>query len=420
MKKKLTSALALILTVILLVSCSAQTSKNQSTKGDPKDGKKQAQGVTDKEIIVGLTGPQTGPVAEYDKVRRGVQAYFNYVNDNGGVNGRKLKLIAYDDQYQPAKTLQSIQRLIEQDKVFSIIYPIGTANIAASQQLLEKTGIPVTGLGTGADKFVNPPIKNVFGGTFNYVVEAKVFLDYSVNKLNAKKIAIAYQNDDFGKQGLEAIKKNIGKYPGVSIVKEVPFLATDKEFSSQAQQLKEAKADVIIMNTTPAPAAALRKEMHKIGASDTPFIVSQTGGADKNQFNLAGKDAWEGIISSLQYPNYEEQMDNPGVKKYVEYVTKDFGKESLGALSEGAWSTAQVYVEGLKRAGDDLSWENFIKKMETFDKWDGSFYPSVTYTAEHRYGNTSLFLVQAKAGDLVPVTGNIHYDPEKDKIEYEK
>jgi branched-chain amino acid transport system substrate-binding protein len=420
MKKKISSLLALFLTVILLVSCSSQTAGNQSTSGKTKDGKKVAQGVTDKEILVGLTGPQTGPVAEYDKVRKGVQAYFNYVNDNGGVNGRKLKLIAYDDQYQPAKTLQSMQRLIDQDKVFSMIYPIGTANISASLQLLEKTGIPVTGLGTGADKFVNPPIKNIFGGTFNYVVEAKVFLDYSVNKLHAKKIAIAYQNDDFGKQGLEAVKSNISKYKGVTIVKEVPFLATDKEFSSQAQQLKDAKADVIIMNSTPAPAAGLRKEMHKIGASDTPFIVSQTGGADKNQFNLAGKDAWEGTISSIVYPTYDQTPNDPDVKKYVDNVTKAFGKETLGALSQGAWSTAQVYVEGLKRAGDNLTWDNFNKQMETFDNWDGSFYPSINYSPKHHYGNTTLYLVQAKGGDLVPITDPIYYDADKEEIIYKK
>lgn len=417
MKKKLTSIFILFLTFTLLVACGGKETGNKATSGESKGDKKLAQGVTDKEILVGHSGPQTGPVAEYDKVRKGLQAYFNYVNDNGGVNGRKIKLISYDDQYQPAKALQGTQRLIEEDKVFSIIYPIGTANIAASLQLLQSSGIPVTGLGTGADKFVNPPIKNVFGGTFNYVVEAKVFLDYAVNKLNAKTIAIAYQNDDFGKQGLGAIKDNIGKYKGVSIVKEVPFLATDKEFSSQAQQLKNAKADVIIMNSTPAPAAALRKEMHKIGESDIPFIVTTTAGADKNQFNLAGPDAWEGTISSVQYVNYEES-DDPAVKNYVEQVTKDFGKETLGSLSQGAWATGMVYVEGLKRAGDDLTWENFIKQMETFENWDGTFYPGVTYTPEHRYGNTSLFLIQAKNGKLEPITKEIHFDPEKDEIIY--
>lgn len=418
MKKKLTTVLALFLSIILLVACSGQTNGDQSTSKESKETKKAAQGVSEKEILVGHTGPQTGAVAEFDKVRRGIQSYFNYVNDNGGVNGRKLKLIAYDDQYQPAQTIQGIKRLIEQDKVFAIVVPIGTANIDASIQHLQKTGIPVTGLGTGADKFVNPPINNVFGGTFNYVIEAKVILDYAVNKLNAKKIAIAYQNDDYGKQGLEAIQKNIKKYPGVSITKEVPFLATDKEFSSHAAQLKGSKPDVIIMNSTPAPAALLRKEMFEIGASNIPFIVSQSGGSDLNQFNLAG-NAWEGTISSLPYPSYVDTMDDENTKNYVEYVSKDFGKEALGSLTQMGWTSAEVFVEGVKRAGDDLSWENFIKKMDTFDKWDGSFYPAVSYSEKHRYGNTSLFLVQAKNGRLETI-GKSYYDPEKEEIVYEK
>jgi len=419
MKRKFLSTFVLLLTVILLVSCSGQTSGSQSSSEKTKDGKKVAQGVTDKEIRVGLTGPQTGPVAEYDKVRKGVQAYFNYTNDNGGVNGRKLKLIAYDDQYQPAKTLQGMQKLIDQDKVFAIIFPIGTANIAASLPMLEKSGIPVISLGTGADKYVNPPIKNIFGGTFNYVIEAKVFLDYSVKELHAKKIAIAYQNDDFGKQGLQAIKSNISKYKGVSIIKEVPFLASDKEFSSQAQQLKQAKPDVIIMNSTPAPAAGLRKEMYKIGASKIPFIVSQTGGQDKNQFNLAGNDAWNGVITSLGFQSYEE-LKGDNVKNYEEYVGKKYGEETMGALSQMAWSAGQIFVEGLKRTDKDLTWENYINKLNTFDNWNESFYPSINYSPKHHYGNTTLFLVQAKDGDLNPVTGNIFYDADKEEIIYEK
>ncbi len=423
MKKKLTSIIAVLMTVMLLVSCSGQKSSNQPTTGSSKEGTKEgtkvSQGITDKEIVVGLTGPQTGPVAEYDKVRKGAQAYFDYINDNGGVNGRKIKFIAYDDQYQPAKTLQGMQKLIEQDKVYAIIMPIGTANIAASLPMLEKSGIPVISLGTGADKYVNPPIKNIFGGTFNYVIEAKVFLDYAVNKLNAKKIAIAYQNDDFGKQGLEAVKSNISKYKGVSIIKEVPFLASDKEFSSQAQQLKQAKPDVIIMNSTPAPAAGLRKEMYKIGASDIPFIVSQTGGQDKNQFNLAGNDAWNGVITSLGFQPYD-QLKGDNVKNYIDYVSKKYGEETLGALSQMAWSAGQEFVEGLKRSGNDLTWDNFISKMNTFDNFKNTFYPSVNFSPKHHYGNTTLFLVQAKDGDLKPVTKNIFYDAEKEEIIYEK
>ncbi len=416
MKKKFSFLLTLLLAAVMLVACGGQS---QTTGGSSKNGQKLAQGITDTEIKVGLTGPQSGPVAEYDKIRKGVQAYINYINDNGGVNGRKIKLIAYDDQYQPAKALQSMQKLINQDKVFALLYPIGTANIGATLPLIEKSGIPVISLGTGAKKFVNPPIKNIFGGTFNYEVESKIFLDYAVNKLHAKKIAIAYQNDDFGKQGLEAAHDSIGQYNGVSIIKEVPFLATDKEFSAQAKQLKEAQPDVIIMNSTPAPAAGLRKELYKIGASKIPFIVSMTGGDDVNQFNLAGKEAWTGVISSADLLHYDQLSDSK-VEKYKEYVTKDYGKDALGPLSQKAWSAGQIFVEGLNRAGDDLTWDNYINKLNTFDNWTESFYTSINYSPEHHYGNTTLYMTEAKDGKIEPISKKIYYDAEKNEIIYEK
>ena len=417
MRKNFRLICFVVMSVILLAACSGKEVGNVSEQ--VSNGQKVSQGITDTEIRVGITGPQTGPVAEYDKVRKGIQAHFNYINDNGGVNGRKLKLIAYDDQYQPAKTVQSIQRLIEEDQVFSIIEPIGTANVTAALPLLTKSGIPVTGIGAGADKFVNPPIKNFFIAQFNYPIESKIYLDYSVKKLNAKKIAIAYQNDDFGKQGLEALRSTIGKYKGAEITKEVSFLASDQDYSSQAQQLKQAKPDVIIMISTPVPAASLRQEMHKINATDIPYIVSTSGGMDKNQFKLAGEDVWEGTISAHVFKS-PENSDHPEMKTYKEYMTKDYGEESIGALSQMAWAQSQILVEGLKRSGNDLTWENFINKMETFDNWKGSFYEAVTFSPKYHYGNTTLFMVKAIDNDLKPITGNIQYNPETQEIIYEK
>ncbi|WP_078428231.1 ABC transporter substrate-binding protein [Alkalihalobacterium alkalinitrilicum] len=388
--------------------------QNENQNQEETDEAAYAQGITDDEILIGLTGPQTGPVAEYDKIRQGLQAYFNYINDNGGVNGRTFKLIAYDDQYQPAKTVQATQRLVEQDKVFAVSLPLGTANVGAVQELLVSTGIPVTGIQTGADKFVNPPIKNFFGDTFNYVIEAKILLDYAVNELGAKKIAIAYQNDDFGLQGTGTIREEIENYDA-EIVREVTFLASDNDFSSQAQHLANSDADVIFMVSTPMPAASLRIEMNKIGASDIPYIVTNTGGGDENQFNIAGKDIWEGTISTSKYASLEGL---PEIEEYYEYITKDFGEAAIGALTQQSWAHGQVLVETFRRAGDNLTWENFIAQMESFDKWDGSLNAEVTYTPEHRYGITTLYIIQAQDGELVPVTGAIYYDPETKEINY--
>ncbi|WP_216829839.1 ABC transporter substrate-binding protein [Alkalihalobacterium elongatum] len=426
LKKKSLILLFSLIFVLLLVACQEPSSspapadedqgeESQDQTQEESGEKNYAQGVTDDEILIGAIGPQTGPVAEYDKVRQGLQAYINYVNDNGGVNGRTFKLIPYDDQYQPAKTVQAAQRLIEQDQVFAIAIPLGTANVGAIQDTLTNSGIPVTGIQTGADKFVNPPIKNIFADTLNYTVEAKILLDYAVNELGAKKIALAYQNDDFGMQGSGTIKEEIGKYDA-EIVKEVKFLASDSDLSSQAQHLANSDADVIFMVSTPMPAASLRIEMDKIGATDIPYIVTNTGGGDKNQFNIAGKDIWEGTISTSKFASLESL---PEIEEYYEYITKDFGEAAIGALSQQGWGHGQVLIETFKRAGDNLTWENFIAQMETFDNWDGSIYAEVTYTPEHRYGTTTLYIIQAKDGELVPVSEAIYYDPETKEIVYE-
>lgn len=416
MKKISMLMMFVVMIGLLLGACNNAEPTASTSQGE--NGKNVAQGVTDKEILVGHFGPQTGPVAEYDKVRKGLDAYFSYINDNGGVNGRKIKLIAYDDQYQPAKTVQVAQKLIKEDKVFSLIYPLGTANLNAILPTLKETGIPVTGGGTGADEFANPPIKNLFMGTFNYKKEANIFLDYVVNKMHAKKIAIAYQNDDFGKQGSGALKESISKFTGVNIVKEVTFLATDQDLSSQAQQLKQANPDVIIMISTPIPAASLRQEMYKIKATNIPYIVSQTGGADKHQFKLAGENVWAGTITAKNYLD-PAHLTNPEKDKYLEYIKEKYGEENIGGLTQVAWTQGQIFVEALKRCGDNLTWENFIKQMETFNDWKGSFYPQVTNTTEDHTGTSTLFIMEAKDGELQPIKGaEANYNSKTGEVTY--
>ena len=142
-----------------------------------------AQGVTDSEIKVGWFGPQTGNVAIYDLVRKGIDSYFKYVNENGGVEGRELKLIAYDDQYQPAKGVQLSKRLVEEDKVFAIIGAQGSPSNAAAKDFLVESGVPVLMPGTGLKEFVEPTIKNWMGtAMMQYSVEASILLDYAVNE----------------------------------------------------------------------------------------------------------------------------------------------------------------------------------------------------------------------------------------------
>lgn len=415
-----TSFLALLVSLsMILAACSGEKSNSNSSSESSNDSSGLAQGVTDDEILIGHLGPQTGPTAIYDLIRKGIESYFNYVNENGGVNGRQLKLVAYDDQYQPAKTVQLVKRLVEEDKVFAMTANVGTATSLAVKDYIDEKGIPVIFGGSGAKAFVDPPLPNQLGtDMLNYGVEAKVFLDFAVNKLGAKKIALAYQNDDFGKEGYGVLKEAIKNYPDVELVEEVNFLSSDTEFSSQAQKLKEAKPDTILNMATPAPAANLKKAMHKIGLMDVNYIVSSVGANDNNLFNLAGKDVWEGTYSGATYPMPEAAPDNEKIQLYVERFSKDFPNDPVGGVSQLGWGSAQVLVEGIKRAGDDLTWENFLKTFYTFDNWDGSIHAGVTFSEDNHYGLTSMFMTQAKDGIITPLDPQISFNPTNGEISY--
>ncbi|WP_216829846.1 ABC transporter substrate-binding protein [Alkalihalobacterium elongatum] len=414
-----------MLAMIALIGCSnEETGTNNSEGGtseqtDKGDSVELAQGVTDSEILVGHLGPQTGPVAIYDYIRKGIESHFNYVNENGGVHGRQLKLVAYDDQYQPAKTVQLASRLVEEDKVFATLGNVCTPCNTAARNTYESAGIPMVMVSTGAQEFVNPPIKNYFGSSIlNYRVEARVFLDYAVNKLNSKKIAIVYQNDDYGKEGLTALQENVGSYDGVEIVAEIPYVAGDTDFSTQSQHLSQASPDVVIAMATPNPAASLRKDMDRIGLGDIPYIVSSVGANDRNLFSLAGEGIWEGTISAATFP-MPGLTDDPSMKLYEERFSKDFPNDPIDGFGPVGWAIGEVFVEALERTGGELTWGKFFESLYSFDNYTDSIYEGVTFTEENHYGLTTMILTEAKDGQIVPVSGAITFDPATGEITYE-
>ncbi|MED4601899.1 ABC transporter substrate-binding protein [Paenibacillus validus] len=423
-KNTLSKLLAVGLAAVLtLTACSGGSPAGGSSKsGGPQSGgtAQLAQGVSEKEILVGHLAPQSGVSAVYDLIRQGIQAYFNYTNEQGGVHGRKLKLIAYDDGYQPAKTVQLVKRLVEEDKVFALLGSACTPCNAAAQPYLTEKGTPVIMVSTGAKRFVDPPVKNYFGSSFlNYRVETKVFMDYTVNKLGKKRIAIVYQNDDFGKENLEASHEAVKNYPGVEILGEIPFVVSDPDMSSQAQKIKQLNPEAIIMFGPPNPVANFKKELHKYGIKDTPFIVSSIGANDLNLFKLAGSDVWAGTISSAVIP-MPDAVDDPGMKLYVERFSKDFPGSSYHGFAQWGWSAAQVMVEGLKRTGPDITYDKFFDAMHTFDNWKGSMYSGVTFAPDNHYGLTSMFITQAVDGKIIPISKTINFNPKTNEITYEK
>lgn len=405
--KKLRLIGTVLLSMLLVVSLAACNQSETSSTGG--SGKKGVQGVTDTEIRIGHFGPQTGFAANYDAIRQGAQSYFNLVNEKGGINGRKIKFIAYDNEYQPNKTVPVATKLVQEDKVFAIVGTPCTPCHQAAESLFKE--IPMVGPSPASTSaFTEPLRKNWFGAQTNYGIEGKFFVNYAVNELKAKKIGIIYENDDYGKEGLKGAKSQIESIDGVEVVAEVPYNVQDIDFSSHAQQLKQAKPDAIIMTGVQKPAAAFRKQMSKIGAADIPLFVTYAIGQDpKVMYDLAG-ESWEGVYSSLALPTTDD-TDDPKIKEFLDQFKKDFPNAKANGSAEAGWAAAQILVEGIKRAGDNLTWDNFISQMETIKDWEGSLYYDVYYTPDTRYGQTTMYLTQAKNGKLETIGELNKYDP---------
>jgi branched-chain amino acid transport system substrate-binding protein len=391
---------------------------NMASAPGTTSNSKYAQGVTDTEILIGHFGPQTGFAANYDTIRQGIQSYFNLVNEKGGVNGRKLKLIAYDNEYQPSKTVPVATKLVQEDKVFAIVGTPCTPCHQAAEALFE--GMPMVGPSPASTSaFTEPLRKNWFGAQMNYKIEAKFFADYAVKKMGAKRIGILYENDDYGKEGWKGAKEYLQGMSGVEVVAELPYNVQDVDFSSQAQQLKQINPDVIIMTGVQKAAAAFRTQMDKIGGTNIPLMVTYAIGMDqKVMFDLAGK-AWNGVYSTLSMPTTAE-VDNPKIKEFLVQFSKDFPNSSPNGSAQAGWAAAQILVEGIKRSGDNLTWDNFITQMETLKDWQDSLYFDVYYTPDTRYGQTTMFLTQAKDGKLEKIVGPVKYDPSTKTFIYGK
>lgn len=409
--------------VLLLAACSNDKSNEVATSessGKEKNSEiNLAQGVTDKEIRIGYIAAQTGPAAAYDIIRKGADSYLKYVNENGGVNGRQVKLIPYDNQMQPAMTVQLAKKAVESDKVFALLGTFCTSCNAAIKDYVVEKGIPMVLSNTGATEFVDPPIKNYMGSIMpSYQVEAKVLFNYAVNELGSKNIAIVFQNDDFGEEGLTAVKEALKDYPDVKIVAELPFTAGDTDFSSQAQKLSEAQPDAVLSFALMNQAANLKKAMYKIGLDEPNFLVSYTGGLDNQMFELAGKDVWEGTYSTGVYPLADSETDDEDIQLFLERFKADYPNDVITGNTQAGWAMAQVLVESLKRTGEELTWDNYLNSFYTFDNWDGSMYAGITFSKENHYGLTSLYITQAKDEKIQPITEQITFDPLSGEINY--
>jgi branched-chain amino acid transport system substrate-binding protein len=327
--------------------------------------KKYDTGATDTEIKIGQTVPFSGPASAYASIGKTQAAYFNMINEQGGVNGRKINLIQYDDAYSPPKAVEQVRKLVESDEVLFTFQIIGTPSNAAVQKYLNAKKVPQLFAATGASKFTDP--KNfpwTLGFNPNYFVEGRIYGQYILKQYPNAKVGVLYQNDDLGRDYLNGIKAGLGDKAASMIVAEASYEMTDPTIDSQILKLKSAGADLFFSASTPKFAAQAIKKNAELGWKPVHILdINATSVGAVMQ--PAGLEASKGVIS-VNYgkdPLDPTWKDDPGMKKYFDFMAKYFPEgDKNSSFNTYGYSTAQLMVHVLKQCGDDLTRENVLRQ----------------------------------------------------------
>ena len=327
--------------------------------------KKYDTGATDTEIKIGQTNPFSGPASSYATIGKTQAAYIKMINDQGGVNGRKINLIQYDDAYSPPKAVEQVRKLVESDEVLLTFQLLGTPSNAAVQKYLNSKKVPQLFAATGASKFTDP--KNfpwTMGFNPNYFVEGRIYGQYILKEYPNAKIGILYQNDDLGKDYLNGIKAGLGDKAAKMVVAEASYEVSDPTIDSQILKIKDAGADLFFSATTPKPAAQAIKKIAELNWKPVHILdinATSVGAVMKP----AGLEASKGVIS-VNYgkdPLDPTWKDDAGMKKYFEFMAKyypDGDKDS--SFNSYGYMTTQLLIHVLKACGDNLTRENVLKQ----------------------------------------------------------
>jgi branched-chain amino acid transport system substrate-binding protein len=345
-------------------------------------------GVTDTEIRIGQWGPQTGPAALWGAVGRGTGCYFDMINAEGGIHGRKITYFLRDDGYMPPKTKAIAKELLGDKQVFAFAAGVGTAPGMAVKKYLDKNKVPWVGPAAGSTHWAYPPTKYLFADYPLYCDEAAILIDYAVNKLGKKRIAFFYQNDDYGKLGLVGAELALEKY-GLKLAESVSAEILDSDLSSHCLRLKEANPDCVIMWVLPKHGAIILGTAAKMDFKPL-WMTTSTLSDTEIMFKVS-----KGLFKDVIFTSFAEVPDSqhPLMLKYKEARDRFTPQERWGPFFYGGFVFVEPMVEGLKRCGRDLTADNFVKAMETLKDFQG-IGAKLTFTPTQRQGTRDSYLAK--------------------------
>jgi ABC-type branched-subunit amino acid transport system substrate-binding protein len=347
-----------LLTVAALALALGTSSALAQKKYDP--------GASDTEIKVGNINPYSGPASAYGQIGKTIAAYFKMVNAEGGVNGRKINFISLDDGYSPPRTVEQVRKLVEEEQVLFLAGTLGTPTNTAIHKYVNAKKVPHIFVNTGATKWGDP--KNyawTMGFNLSYQNEGHIYARYILDTKPDAKIAVLFQNDDYGKDYVKGLKDGLGDKAAKMIVAEVSYEVTDPTIESQIVSLKASGADTFYNVTTPKFAAQAIRKVYDIGWKPLHILnnVSASVGA---VLTPAGLDKSAGLITAqyLKDPADPQWKNDPGMKEYVAWFTKYYPEGDVkDSFNVSGYLIAQGVVQVLKQCGDDLSRENVMRQM---------------------------------------------------------
>jgi ABC-type branched-subunit amino acid transport system substrate-binding protein len=327
--------------------------------------KKYDTGATDTEIKIGNIMPYSGPASAYGVIGRTEAAYFKKINDAGGINGRKINFISYDDAYSPPKTVEQARKLVESDEVLFIFNSLGTPPNSAIHKYMNSKKVPQLFVATGATKWNDPKdFPWTMGWQPNYQSETQIYAKYLLKNKPDARIAVLYQNDDYGKDYLKGLKDGLGPKAASMIIAEESFETSEPTIDNHIVKLKATGADVFVDIATPKFAAQAIKKVAEIEWKPLHFLnnVSASVGS---VIKPAGYENSQGIISAAYLKDASDPQWNsdPGMKEFYAFMAKDFPEgDKLDGGTVVGYGVSQTLVQVLKQCGDNLTRENVMKQ----------------------------------------------------------
>ncbi len=345
----------------------------------------QKPGFDDKEIRIAQFSPQTGPAALWGAVARGTSVIVDLVNDEGGIHGRKIKYFIRDDQYNPSQAMAVVRELVDRQGIFAFTGGVSGAGCHAVKGYLDSKKILWVVPGTASlNPIDDPPSRYRFHAYPLFQDETSILTKYIVEKRGLKKIGFLYQNDVFGKVGLEGSKRRLDAM-GMKLVLEIPVEPTTTDVSSQVLRLRNAGAEAVFMWVNPSVAIMMLKTSASVGYK--PQWISHTGLSDYQVMYHISDGLYEGVITSAAAP--EPESKDPLVTKYRNAAKRFAPQDRWGVYMSVGIIYVEPLIEALKRTGRNLSTEAVIKELENFREWKGLGAP-ITWTKDQRQGVDSI------------------------------